>query len=236
MTSHLTSGASGQAGAGSGTVGADAKGAWTTNDNVILSDLFICKSVEYRLDLCASYLELVPTAASGAKKGKNTDKSNLRLMLRDVSGVSVGRNESTQSSDTRACLNIYAYPRSNDKNDLRRRLVTKSLFYDKHKDYELNHKTLTDWQNRINALMRQSEQEGSSLEHAFGASLVLNANPECLKPFLVLVNPQSGAGKAQKIFFDHVLPVWVQSDTRYTVVLTSKRLLFNCFQVVVKAP
>ena len=212
-TSHLTSTGGGQV----STSGAESKGAWTANDNVIMSDLFTSKNNEYRLDLCASYLELVPIAT---RKGK-ADKSSLRLLLRDVSGVSVGRNESAQSSDTRACLNVYAYPR-NDKNDLRRRLVTKALFYDKHKDYELNHKTLTDWQNRICALMRQSEQEASSLEHTFGASLVVsNACPESLKPFLVLVNPQSGAGKAQKIFFDHVLPVWVQSDTRYTVVLTS---------------
>ena len=46
------------------------------------------------------------------------------------------------------------------------------------------------------------------------------------KPFLVFINPNSGAGKAHLLFKERIVPLWAEANIPYEMVLTSNFPLF----------
>lgn len=53
-------------------------------------------------------------------------------------------------------------------------------------------------------------------------SSVLPSRADQVKPFLFYVNPISGAGKAQSIFQKCIVPVLIEANIPYELVLTSE--------------
>jgi hypothetical protein len=120
-------------------------------------------------------------------------KSNFTFRLVDISGTSIARKETSQIS---SFLTVYVYSKFGSN---KRSRHAETFEYKGLSTYNENLKCVQDWHFRLNSLLKDDE-----------------------KPFLILINPKSGAGKAENIYFERILPVLSEANAPSTLVLTSK--------------
>lgn len=65
--------------------------------------------------------------------------------------------------------------------------------------------------------MIEEEDNGKDFTFIFSVDLVTERRD---KRVLVLINPASGAGKAQRLVMEHAIGVWSEAELSYQIVLT----------------
>ncbi len=145
---------------------------------------------------------------------------DLILSLDDVAGVTVAKGHS--KSDQRAYLTIYAYVKASGKKNAKRKHKTIELAYSKHATFNENLTGVYQWEQQVNAALRASLQKRSDRINSQFLNHIRNHDTYLSKPFLIFVNPKAGSGKAKTIYYERVLPVWAESNTKDVLVLTRK--------------
>lgn len=193
----------------------------TNNNNVssaaLLSDTFSHMKMrgQVRVDLFNTHLDLVDLANKSWRK---------RLLIQDIAGSSISKS-SRDTSDCHVALTIYAYPRlSQAASHSKRKRTQIDLCMNKFDSYEQNVAAADAFHQKLTFLTKNGT-DADALERSYSSTTSNDT-----KPFLVFINPHAGAGKAQRIFFEHALPVWSQANIPYTLVLTSK--LSNYFNYI----
>ncbi|RWS18029.1 sphingosine kinase 2-like isoform X2 [Dinothrombium tinctorium] len=142
------------------------------------------------------------------------------VLLSDVIGCQIHSND-LLDSETAVLLHIYAYPLRlrttlNLVNRQAKRVKkTLILIFDKSDLFDDNYELAAKWMRAILWLIRRRDQ-------LFLSDCTVNI-PEMVpqqRKLLVLINPASGPGKALEIFEQRVVPIFLESDIRYKVVIT----------------
>lgn len=128
------------------------------------------------------------------KKSRNSLRS---ILTNDISGCLLSK---LKNEETKAYLTVYTYEKK--KNDKRKReeLVLEFSDFDTHRE---NFEIAQKWKKEIKKVLQRSEK------------------PE-ERPYIVFVNPMSGAGKAKNIFYERTLTVFGEANVPHVLVLTSK--------------
>lgn len=217
----------------------------TTPDNTssLLADTFsYFKSKQsVRVELYKDCLKLFNLKAE--RKNENLNGApNLVFSLNDICGSRVGKGH--QKNDQKSYLTIYAYvrnqtPSSSNKIRQRKRL-TLELTFSKYQAYEENLAHISNWHNQIDTQSKRllfekyvaTLEEATSSSDSFDNEYLKLAFEIFFKPFLVLVNPKSGSGKAKNIYYERVMPVWAESNQENKIVftrnITRKIFLLRC--------
>jgi hypothetical protein len=154
--------------------------------------------------------------------------ADLILSLNDVAGVSV--NKGHAKSDQKAYLSIYTYIKvTSDKKCAKRKRNTIELAQGRHATFSDNLTVVYEWQKQINAALSALLLKRSNAANRAWLENIPNAASYLDKPFLIFVNPKSGSGRAQSIYYERVLPVWAESSTKDVLVLTSNYLFLKNF-------
>lgn len=180
-----------------------------TNDDLpVLSDLFKLYKTTERLKLCL-YTDSIKIYKTKLKATQQSDALDSYTILdtskiysmNDIVGCSIGKGE--HSNDLKAYLTIYIYPIGNKKT-LKRKRCTLELEYDKHSTFDKNLDSIKEWSIKLNAILSKNNETEADQQ----------------KPFLVYINPNSGAGKAKNIFFERIVPLWAEANVPYKVIMT----------------
>ena len=127
--------------------------------------------------------------------------------------------------------------------NVKRKRLSLTLVCDSYKDFKQNLNKVNEWHVKLDLLLKNDPidffddcvrlqvQRGhldtGQIEERIinrpmsttGASQMLaNRNR---RPYLVLINPNSGSGKARLVFYEHVVPVWSEANVSYVVFLTT---------------
>jgi hypothetical protein len=161
-----------------------------------------------------------------------TTKTNptLSLSVADIAGSIVGRGQ--KKNDPRAYLSVYAYPQRAEKANRRHRVCVE-LACGKYATHDENLKNVNDWHRHIDAVLKKKliavtkQQQQQQPSHSGSgddalSSLSSSIHNHLQKPYLVFVNPMSGAGKAKNIYFERIVPVWAECNLPDTLIFTSK--------------
>ena len=190
----------------------------TTDTSLVLRDTFAYSKpksnvqVELHKD-CIKFFNI-------KKNNEPSTQPSLTISLADFCGSHV--TEGHQKNDQKTYLTIYAYVSKKMPNEKtkkpnkikkRKRLQLK-LSYDKHSTRDENLTHVNHWQNQLAMLSRLQSQA-----NALGSD-----SDSFLKPFLVLVNPKSGSGKAKTIYSKKIVSVWNESNQQHKLVLTGVKL------------
>lgn len=189
---------------------------------MLLSDQFSYykKRGHVRVNLYAQMIKFYNNNGSS----DDQQPSDLILHLNDVAGVRVGQGH--EASDVKAYLTFYAYVKPiNKKTPSKRKRLSVELAYSKYSTFDENSTACKLWEKQIHDLMK------SHLNQRIQTTRNAHMTDTFDKPFLVFVNPKSGSGKAKAIYYERVLPVWAESSTKDTLVLTRK---FNNFRIYLK--
>lgn len=127
------------------------------------------------------------------------------IQMNDVAGSMIGK--SMKKTDKNAYLTIYSYPKfkKTAKSEAsRRKRFTVELTSFKFDTYDENLIHVNQWHKRIESIIKKKE--------------IGSVNNE--KPYLIFVNPKSGAGKAKNIYFERIVPVWAEANIPDTLFLT----------------
>jgi hypothetical protein len=210
----------------------------TTSDNTssLLADTFSYykSKLSVRVELYKDCLKLFNLKAE--RKNENINGvPNLVISLNDICGSRVGKGH--QKNDQKSYLTIYAYvrnmtPSSSNKIRQRKRL-TLELTFSKYQAYEENLAHISNWHNQINTQAKRllyekylTTLEAPSSTDSFDNEHLKLAFENIFKPFLVLVNPKSGSGKAKNIYYERVMPVWAESNQENKIVFTRNIKIF----------
>ncbi|PRD34149.1 UNVERIFIED_CONTAM: Sphk2 [Trichonephila clavipes] len=162
------------------------------------------------------------------------DKTEVeKIFLDDIVGCHAfrGKNGKTkiETSEHSAYFCIYAYPLKTFTGILskqhRREKRNLTFLMRKNDSEDENYKVVEKWQRAINCLIR-------------GKACVIDGEvsiPDIVpssKKFLILINPKSGPGKAYQIFKEKVIPLLVESDTQYEVLVTGFRLQVTYISII----
>ncbi|CAL1278917.1 unnamed protein product [Larinioides sclopetarius] len=153
-----------------------------------------------------------------ATKGKTEAE---KVFLSDIIGCHAFRSKSgktrNETLENSAYFCIYAYPLKTSagilSKQLKREKRTLTFLMRKYDTEDDNFKIVDKWQRAINCLLR-------------GKACLIDGEvsiPDVVptsKKFLILINPKSGSGKAYQIFKERVIPLLVESDTQYEVLVT----------------
>lgn len=204
----------------------------TTSDNnsSLLTDTFSYykSNLNVRVELYKNCLKFFNVKVE--RKSENLNEApSLVINLCDICGSRVGKGHI--KNDQKSYLTIYAYVRnisSPSSNKIRqRKRVTLELTFSKYPTYDENLAHLNNWHNQLDTLGKRLLYEtylgmiqptsSSDSENNDHLRLVYE---KLFKPFLVLVNPKSGSGKAKNIYYERVVPVWAESNQQYQIVFT----------------
>ncbi|GIY32308.1 sphingosine kinase 2 [Caerostris darwini] len=192
-----------------------------SSEIVILEDNFY----SYPLTSIACNLKLTDKVLFVAITNKGKTEVE-KIFLSDIIGCHAfrGKNGKTknETSEHSAYFCLYAYPLKTCAGILSKQLrrEKKNLTFQVRKNdtEDENFKIVEKWERAINCLLR-------------GKSCLLDGEvsiPDVVptsKKFLVIINPKSGPGKAYQIFKERVIPLFVESDTQYEVLITDRA---NC--------
>ena len=157
---------------------------------------------------CIEFHEL--STIKSADKRKSFYQLAKALELNDVSGVFIEKASSPY--DTNAYLVVNSYPRLSDTDPASKRQKTSiELAYGALRTAQDNYKHLTKWHAKISDLINKYYDKSSRLE-----------STERKKKYLVFINPHSGSGRASQLFLNHIVPVFVESQTSHEIILTGK--------------
>jgi len=213
------------------------------NATLILIDTFTYyKSKQsVRVQLHNDSLKLFNIKAS--RKNDNEASPSLVVNLCDICGSRVGKGH--DNNDQKSYLTIYSYVRNSitspsstlalpfNKIKPRKRL-TLELTFSKYSTYDENLAHVNNWHNQLDTLCKRLLYESylamlssSSPPPQSSAASLRNEDlrlfyERLFKPFLVLVNPKSGSGKAKNIYYERVVPVWAESNQQCKIVFTRK--------------
>ena len=149
------------------------------------------------------------------KPNKVDTRASLTLNMCDIVGSSLGKGHSNK--DTFAYLTLYAYPRSKKvqkpngsiterQKYFKRKRVTIELACDKFKTFTENLNYINEWHVKLESVLKKKTDE---------------------KPYLILVNPKSGAGKAKNIYYERIVPMLSEANLPKSLVLTSNYYLIK---------
>jgi hypothetical protein len=174
-----------------------------TIDCVIKEDTFILDNKHpVRLQLFKQRLQI----------HKQNNKNNINLLISDIAGCLIAIQKKNPKNSS-ACLTIYAYPvkkRIDDKYADRKR-ITLELFYNKaDNQFDQNLAFINEWHKSIQSLIKKSWMDSSSDDN------------ELIKPFLIFVNPHSGAGRAKNLYYERIKPVLAEANCPHHIIMTSK--------------
>jgi hypothetical protein len=178
------------------------------------------KKQAVNVNLHAQSLKFYDVKSTSSNVTPPPQQADLVLSLDDVAGVSVGKGHS--KSDQRAYLSIYAYVKVATKKNAKRKRKTVELACSKHATFSENLTIVYEWEREINTTLRANLQKRSDTINATCIANIRNPESYLSKPFLIFVNPKSGSGKAKSIYYERVLPVWAESNTKDLLVLTRK--------------
>ncbi|KAF8771653.1 sphingosine kinase 1-like [Argiope bruennichi] len=155
-----------------------------------------------------------------------------KVFLSDIIGCHAFRGKSgktrNETLEHSAYFCIYAYPLKTSggilSKQLRREKRTLTFLMRKHDSEDENFEIVDKWQRAINCLLR-----GKAC--LFDGEVSIPDVVPTSKKFLVLINPKSGSGKAYQVFKERVIPLFVESDTQYEVLVTDRA---NCARDYVK--
>jgi hypothetical protein len=206
------------------------------NTNLLLIDTFTYyKSKQsVRVQLHNECLKLFNIKAT--RKNANSSNEavpNFVVNLSDICGSRVGKGH--DNNDQKSYLTIYSYVRNNitpssspfNKIKPRKRL-TLELTFSKYSTYDENLAHVNNWHNQLDTLSKRLLYESYLAMFSPSPPSSVSLRDEDLrlfyerlfKPFLVLVNPKSGSGKAKNIYYERVVPVWAESNQQCKIVFT----------------
>lgn len=176
------------------------------SSNLLQSDRFSYYKTKQsvRVDLYKNCLKLYNLKSSQTQNDSSVP--DLILSMNDIAGSSIGKGHSKH--DMNSYLTIYSYVKINKRNDLKRKRTTIELSCSKFTTYDENLSYVNNWHRHLDRVLRSNINLSDLNE------------PSLVKPFLVLVNPHAGAGKAKNIYFERVLPVFAEANIPDTVVFT----------------
>jgi hypothetical protein len=166
--------------------------------------------------------------------GNGAARPTLSLAISDLAGSIAGRGN--KKNDTRAYLTVYAYPQRAEKGNRRHRVCVE-LAYGKCASYEENLSAVSVWHRRIDAVLKKKiavqQQQQRRLSGSGDVAEASTSNISNLqKPYLVFVNPVSGAGKAKNIYFERIVPVWAECNQPDTLVFTSRNIYSEIYYFI----
>lgn len=190
-----------------------------TSCSILLSDTFkyFKKSQQVKVELYADHLEF-----HNIVDKKNNTKS-IKYHVKDIVGSKVAKGR--LKNDTNAYLTIYMFlpttSSSTSSQPKQRKRLVFELECSKHPTLDENLHYINKWHVKIEQLIRQDTVNKLSAHYSTAIATNLDAIKRQLeKPYLIFVNPKSGAGKAKNIYHEHVVPVMAESSVSNTVVFT----------------
>ncbi|CAF0860727.1 unnamed protein product [Brachionus calyciflorus] len=167
-----------------------------SSNNLILSDTFINAKTRQNVKI-----ELLHDRIKFSSI--NSSLPDLIIFLKDIAGSSIGKSHKKDNSSSYLILYVYL---KNEINSKRKRL-TYELEFAKFEIYDENFKHVSNWHNELDRLLKEKIKKSSGCCNK-------------LKPYLVFVNPKSGAGKAKNIYFERVCPIFAEANISDTLVFT----------------
>lgn len=116
-----------------------------------------------------------------------------KFQVKDIIGSYI--EESYLTNDSSICLVIILYPKYENN---KRRKLSFELVYKKFEQKSKNLSMVKKFKNFLDKITK----------------------PENSKPFLVFLNPNSGSGKATKLYFNQVASTWRQANIIFKVIDT----------------
>jgi hypothetical protein len=199
------------------------------DDTVILSEKFIYHKSKQsvKVSLYKSFIKFFNLKNSNQEIDCETAKPDLVLNIYDIAGTSIGKGHN--KSDNKSYLTIYSYLKNKTKpNESKRKRFVVELACSTSENYDDNFILISKWNAHLSNLIKVNlydsklKQQLSKEENSVIKTDNINKIDEFFKPFLILINPKSGAGKAKSIYYERVTPVWSESNQPDTVVFTSK--------------
>ncbi len=153
-------------------------------DNLLLSDTFLNLNTNSNVtvDLYDSYINIY-------NNNDDDDDLNQKMMINDLAGYFIEKPFANKDLSVGLVLNFY--PKFKKYKSLRKRLSI-DLKYSKCKLLNDNLKKINEWKKALNS--------------------IIHANNQFIKPFLVFLNPNSGSGKASKLWLNNILKVWNEAN------------------------
>ncbi|KAG8190082.1 hypothetical protein JTE90_023054 [Oedothorax gibbosus] len=173
-------------------------------------------------DFQSHHLILTEKALLINGKGKiETEK----LCFNDVIGCHAFREKPNKIKNETDLLSayfcVYAYPLKTigyRNKQMRRDRRTLSFKMDSFDNQDENFNVVEKWHRAINCLLR-------GISCLRNGEVSIPTEIPIPKKFLILINPKSGPGKAYNVFKERVLPLLVESDTHYELLVTDRA---NC--------
>lgn len=131
---------------------------------------------------------------------KRSKSNSVRTLLtNDISGCLLSK---LKNEEIRAYLTIYTYEIKKNEKRRREELVLEFANFGTHRE---NFEMAQKWKKEIKQILQLSEKSEE-------------------RPYIVFVNPMSGAGKAKNIFYERTLTVFGEANVSHVLVLTSEKL------------
>ena len=232
--------------------------------SLVLNDTFIYykSKVNVRVELHKDSVKFFNLKNTNApNEATLAQKPSLTLRLADICGSRVAMGH--QKNDQKSYLTVYAYVTStnwlneaasnneNNTNHIKpnvsnkikpRKRVTLDLACAKYATYDENLAHVNHWHAQLSLLTKTCLYDAMIMlqQQSNTNNTLAGANSNLLyeyfyKPFLVLVNPKSGSGKAKSIYFERVVPVWSESNQQNKLVFTrNKPFYFSVKQIRLK--
>ncbi|RMZ93189.1 sphingosine kinase 1 [Brachionus plicatilis] len=127
------------------------------------------------------------------------------LNLNDLAGSSIGKGHN--KDDTSSYLILYTYIKNPNNPSSKRKRITYELSYSQYSTYEQNLIHVSKWHSQLDNILKKR----------------LYSHSDKLKPFLVLVNPNAGSGKAKNIYFERVCPIFSEANLSDVLVFTQQQ-------------
>ena len=196
-------------------------------DTVILSEKFIFyKSKQsVRANLHKNLIKFFNLKNSNQEIDPETTQADLVLSISDIAGTSICKGHT--KSDNKSYLTIYSYLRSKNKpSETKRKRFVVELACSASENYEDNFLITKKWNTKVGNLIKvnlfDSKQQQQQKTNSGNEADHISKIEEFFKPFLIFINPNSGAGKAKGIYSERVTPIWSEANQADTVVYTSK--------------
>lgn len=190
------------------------------NNEPLVGEFVIHRSDKLiRLELHQDYIKMYYIGTKNSRVAASS-VADLTLNLNDVAGSSVCKGK--EETDATSYFTIYAYikPKKTSPNErMKRKRKTFEFEYAEKSTYDENFVHVNKWHLKLyNLLMLKSfihQQRVISGE-------LKNEHRELAlaKPFLVFVNPRSGASKAKNIYFERAVPVWAEANIPDNAIFT----------------
>ncbi|XP_018008074.1 sphingosine kinase 2 isoform X2 [Hyalella azteca] len=145
---------------------------------------------------------------NSSENGRNHSSEKILLKAPEIVGSCVTR--STESISKSVFLKIFAYPIDESKRNPSRRRISITMEFETQPTMEENYHHAMKWANFVHDMLQPDTP-------IFGSPGMSSTDK-----LLVLVNPNSGPGKAYQIFRKQVAPVLSDSGVAYDVIITQR--------------